>query len=512
MKRVFAWVLALTLLLSPTLTAAAESGEETVDISYRGIRLVVNGSEIVPCDVNGRRVEPFLLGGSTYLPVRAVAGALGLAVDWDDASSTITLTTGAEPHYGSESPSLSLMETQRVTVSYRDIQLVIDGVPITPCDVAGNPVEPFLLGGSAYLPLRAVADALGLEVDWDGSSSTVYLSGQVSSTVEYLLSRRLLQSQQEAEGVFVEEEESFDYDARGNLLLHRHSGPEGSCTTAYRYDERGQLLHSHSSGSQESSLWYLYDDSGNCIRREQRAGEESTVELFRHDAAGRLLYREENRGEHSESWEYRYEKGLLTEEVHRTDGDILSTRVYTYDEAGRCLSDSVYHADGTRSLCQYTYNEAGLLRSVSYRCGRESYTHTYRYDEQGRRISERYVSGDYESRWFYTYDEQGNRIRTAHDESTGVNTELCQSYSAENRLLSSVFTDKLHPENNRREDFRYDDHGNLIWESYADAQGNTRLVSHSIRYDERGNLLRKETLADGLLSILSCEYVPVLKK
>lgn len=36
-------------------------------------------------------MEPFILDGTTYLPVRAVAGALGLGVGWDDATSTVTL-------------------------------------------------------------------------------------------------------------------------------------------------------------------------------------------------------------------------------------------------------------------------------------------------------------------------------------------------------------------------------------------------------------------------------------
>ena len=38
-------------------------------------------------------MEPFISEGTNYLPVRAVAEALGLKVDWDSASSTVVLTT-----------------------------------------------------------------------------------------------------------------------------------------------------------------------------------------------------------------------------------------------------------------------------------------------------------------------------------------------------------------------------------------------------------------------------------
>jgi hypothetical protein len=64
-----------------------------------------------------------------------------------------------------------------IEVVYNDIKLVIDGKLVTPKDASGNIVAPFLYNGTTYLPVRAVSEALGKQVDWDGSTQTVYISG-----------------------------------------------------------------------------------------------------------------------------------------------------------------------------------------------------------------------------------------------------------------------------------------------------------------------------------------------
>jgi hypothetical protein len=65
--------------------------------------------------------------------------------------------------------------------AYSDIKIVIGGQRINPTDVNGNTVEPFISNGTTYLPVRAVAQALGRTVDWDGSTQTVLISGDTSA-------------------------------------------------------------------------------------------------------------------------------------------------------------------------------------------------------------------------------------------------------------------------------------------------------------------------------------------
>ncbi|MCL2388193.1 MAG: copper amine oxidase N-terminal domain-containing protein [Defluviitaleaceae bacterium] len=65
--------------------------------------------------------------------------------------------------------------TQSISVTYNNIRLVINGTHVIPRDAQGNVVEPFIFGGTTFLPVRAVAEALGEEVRWDGNTQTVYV-------------------------------------------------------------------------------------------------------------------------------------------------------------------------------------------------------------------------------------------------------------------------------------------------------------------------------------------------
>lgn len=65
---------------------------DTVQRFYNNIKITLNGTEITPKDVNGNVVEPFIIDGTTYLPVRAISNALGLNVDWNGETQTVILS------------------------------------------------------------------------------------------------------------------------------------------------------------------------------------------------------------------------------------------------------------------------------------------------------------------------------------------------------------------------------------------------------------------------------------
>ena len=75
---------------------------------------------------------------------------------------------------------------KNITVQYDNIKLVIDGVTITPKDANGSTVEPFIYNGTTYLPVRAVGNALGKQVSWDGKIKTVYL-GDAPNSKKWLM-------------------------------------------------------------------------------------------------------------------------------------------------------------------------------------------------------------------------------------------------------------------------------------------------------------------------------------
>lgn len=68
--------------------------------------------------------------------------------------------------------------TRTISVAYRNIQIMVNGERITPRDAQGRIVEPFIFNGTTFLPVRAVSEALGMTVDWDGPTSTVYIGGR----------------------------------------------------------------------------------------------------------------------------------------------------------------------------------------------------------------------------------------------------------------------------------------------------------------------------------------------
>lgn len=76
-------------------TAAATIGSRTVKADYADIKITLNGSQITPKDATGATVEPFSVNGTTYLPVRAVANALGVDVDWNGDTSTVEMKSNS---------------------------------------------------------------------------------------------------------------------------------------------------------------------------------------------------------------------------------------------------------------------------------------------------------------------------------------------------------------------------------------------------------------------------------
>lgn len=69
----------------------------------------------------------------------------------------------------------STVTKKMIEANYMGIKIVVDGVAVTPKDAAGNSVEPFASNGTTYLPIRAIGEALGKEVKWDGETNTVYI-------------------------------------------------------------------------------------------------------------------------------------------------------------------------------------------------------------------------------------------------------------------------------------------------------------------------------------------------
>lgn len=91
-KSFAAGMLTMAVLCALVIPALAAGSSQTLqNVLVGGIRIVIDGQELHPTDVNGNPVDPMIYNGTTYLPVRAVASALGKAVYWDGPSYTVYL-------------------------------------------------------------------------------------------------------------------------------------------------------------------------------------------------------------------------------------------------------------------------------------------------------------------------------------------------------------------------------------------------------------------------------------
>lgn len=90
-KRILAIILAVASILLLSATVIAKSTTETLNVIYDNIKIMIDGVEYIPTDVNGNVIEPFIYNGTTYLPVRGIANAFDKDVDWEAQTSTVII-------------------------------------------------------------------------------------------------------------------------------------------------------------------------------------------------------------------------------------------------------------------------------------------------------------------------------------------------------------------------------------------------------------------------------------
>lgn len=100
---------------------------------------------------------PVIKNSRTMLPVRFVAEAFGAVVGWDGATSTVTLTG---------------TDGRTVTIRIGASNLTVNGESV-PIDSPAY-IDP--ASNRTYLPVRAIAEALGATVFWNGDISMAMLS------------------------------------------------------------------------------------------------------------------------------------------------------------------------------------------------------------------------------------------------------------------------------------------------------------------------------------------------
>jgi hypothetical protein len=102
---------------------------------------------------------PAIMRSRTFLPIRAVAEALGGTVGWDGVTRTATVMLGGH----------------QVSLQIGSNVAVLDGVR-KPIDSADTLVVPVIASGRTLLPVRFVAESLGCQVDWDSNTKQITIT------------------------------------------------------------------------------------------------------------------------------------------------------------------------------------------------------------------------------------------------------------------------------------------------------------------------------------------------
>ena len=261
----------MALLVALAVPALAVTGRKQMEVDNTDIHLHVDGIPV--------SASPFASGGTTYLPVRAVGEALGMDVRWDGPTHTVYISDPTEPSTtNSNTSSTTVTGKQTIDVDYLDIKLVVNGKEVTPKDVNGNVVEPFAYNGTTYLPVRAVGEALGKTVRWDGETKTVHLGELPQGTYLVDVCKEARVSTLTAAVYRAVDHEAFEYDGKRYSQGFKTDGhPEAFFELGGKYESLTfDLLNS---SDENKLLVYLDGNLAQEIGEIQGGGTQVTVPL-----------------------------------------------------------------------------------------------------------------------------------------------------------------------------------------------------------------------------------------
>lgn len=135
--------------------AAVHASAQTMSSRSIGFpnRIIINGV------IYNFTRQPVIINGTTFVPVRGVAEALGCEVWWNGASKTVGITKG----------------DTRITFVIGADHALVNGKQLK--------MQPsYVDRGTTMVPLRFISECLGMDVRWDQSTRTAYISSQ---TAEY---------------------------------------------------------------------------------------------------------------------------------------------------------------------------------------------------------------------------------------------------------------------------------------------------------------------------------------
>jgi len=139
-----------------------------IDGTLRIVYPIDTGISVAPAEqepavtvtLNGTKLEfdqnPVIVDGRTLVPLRKIFEALGASVNWNDSTRTVTSSLGGT--------------TISLTIGSDTMKKNSTSVKL---DVPAQ-----IIGDRTMVPVRAVAEAFGVNVGWDDNTKTVIIGGE----------------------------------------------------------------------------------------------------------------------------------------------------------------------------------------------------------------------------------------------------------------------------------------------------------------------------------------------
>lgn len=163
MKKFLSIILAVAMILSCTIAFAEETVveevvEETIieEVVEEVVEETAKGD--ISVEIDGKAiafdVAPIIVEGRTLVPLRAIFEELGAVVNWDDETKTVS----------------AFKENTSVVLQIGTPTLFV-GNESKPMDVPAQ-----IVSDRTLVPLRAVSEAFGCEVNWNGDEKKVTIT------------------------------------------------------------------------------------------------------------------------------------------------------------------------------------------------------------------------------------------------------------------------------------------------------------------------------------------------
>ena len=166
--------LIITIAALMALATTAFAANEVTVTEAGNFHIYYNDVEKGFTDVNGTVVRPIVLEGTTYLPVRAASELVGLSASWNGETSTVTLTAGSGTGCVTTAPAPIAQRAVSATIA-DNFTIIYNNTKQSFADANGKVVYPVVKDGTTYLPIRALCSMLNIPVEWNGTTSSIYL-------------------------------------------------------------------------------------------------------------------------------------------------------------------------------------------------------------------------------------------------------------------------------------------------------------------------------------------------